>query len=199
MQRCLLENDRAFPKMSKIPPPFLIIFVVSWVIFHPGVGVSSRNAEEAASPEMLWFIGDAVIKNASFASSATFIFIEEIMSNIVNRLRNFARSAGRRLSPGVADDIRLARYVKEWVLPRDPGTKEYYVPSYSLGHAGFDLHVDDELARISRWTDARYRRLFRNLRDDPDINTGLKMASRLVDCVCTTATIPRRTPRSMRR
>jgi hypothetical protein len=95
------------------------------------------------------------------------------MSRIVNRLRNLARSAGRRLSPALADDMRLARYVKQWVLPRDTGTKEYYVPSHVLGHAGFDLHLQDQLARISRWNDGQYQRLFRNLREDSAINTGL--------------------------
>ena len=59
------------------------------------------------------------------------------------------------------------------MLPPTTGTNEYFVPSHLLGHAGFDLYVEDQLARISRWTDPRYQQLFRTLREDSGINTGL--------------------------
>jgi hypothetical protein len=94
------------------------------------------------------------------------------MSQIGNRVRNLVRSAGRRLSPGLADDIRLARYIKKWVLPRDSGTKEFYVPGNVVGHDGFDLYLDDQLARIRRWRETTYQGLFRQLREDSSINTG---------------------------
>ena len=70
------------------------------------------------------------------------------MPQFVKRLRNLVRSAACRLSPSLANDVRLARYVRKWVLPRDTGTNLKFLPAHVLGHAGFDLHVDDQLARI---------------------------------------------------
>ena len=95
------------------------------------------------------------------------------MPQFTKRMRNLVRATACRMSPSLANDVRLAQYLKKWVLPRDTGTNEKFVPSHMLGHAGFDLHVEDQLARISRWTDPRYQQLFRALREDPEINTGL--------------------------
>lgn len=88
-------------------------------------------------------------------------------------LRKLAWAVGRRLSPGIENDVRLGRYARECVLPRASGVQELYVPTHFLGHAGFDLNVAGQLKRIQAWRDERYQRLFHQMRANTTINTGL--------------------------
>src|SRR5687768_8142810 len=94
------------------------------------------------------------------------------MASLGTVMRKLATAAASRVSPRLASDLKLGRYARTWILPRDSGVREHFVPSHTVGHAGFDLHIDDQLARIRAWRDDRYQRLFRELREDRSINTG---------------------------
>jgi hypothetical protein len=95
------------------------------------------------------------------------------MSSIGTFLNKLTRATVRQLAPNLAKDIKLGRYARNWVLPRDSGVREHFLPGHVLGHAGFDLHTGDQLSRIRQWRDDRFQRLFNELRQDTSINTGL--------------------------
>ena len=96
------------------------------------------------------------------------------MSSFGKSLHKYAGATVRRVAPNLAKEIRLGRYARDWILPRDSGVCEHFLPGHLLGHAGFNLHIDDQLTRIRNWRDERYQRLFRELRQDMSINTGLR-------------------------
>jgi predicted O-methyltransferase YrrM len=85
--------------------------------------------------------------------------------------RRLARTA-MRLDPELARAVARARYVREWVEPMAPGASDPspHVPAGWVGHAGIELHVPEQLDRLARWQ-ASYGPLFRQLRQDPRINT----------------------------
>jgi hypothetical protein len=93
------------------------------------------------------------------------------MSRLTHKL---ARSVVDRISPNLTSDVHLGRYARQWILPRDSGVREHFVPTHMLGNAGFELNVDAQLARVRGWRDEHYQRLFRKLREDPAINTGFQ-------------------------
>ena len=96
------------------------------------------------------------------------------MSSLGAFLNKLAGATARRVAPDLAKEVRLGRYARQWILPRDSGVREHYLPGHMLGHAGFDLHIADQLTRIRNWRDDRYQRLFLELRQDASINTGYK-------------------------
>jgi Methyltransferase domain len=83
-----------------------------------------------------------------------------------------AVAAVDRLAPGLVQDVRLGRYARSLILPRESGVKEYYVPTHVIGHKGFDLCIEEQLARVRNWRAERYQTLFRKLRESTSINTG---------------------------
>lgn len=95
------------------------------------------------------------------------------MASMNSIFRRGARGLARRVRPQPKGDREIAAYAREWILPRPPERHDHFAPSYVLGHRGFDLHVDEQLRRLDTWRDERYQALFRQLRADPAINTGL--------------------------
>jgi hypothetical protein len=94
------------------------------------------------------------------------------MASLRALTRRLAWAAASRVSPEATRDLQLGRYARAWILPRDSRVQEHYVPTHELGHLGFDLHIEDQLARLRSWRSARHQQLFRQLRQDAEINTG---------------------------
>lgn len=63
-------------------------------------------------------------------------------------------------------------YVEKWVVPKDLKTKDTstYVPSDFLGNDGIEMNTDEQLKRLKKWKNS-YLNVFKDLRNDPEINT----------------------------
>jgi methyltransferase family protein len=84
------------------------------------------------------------------------------------RPRTPTDSAGAPLA--TAEDTTLAGYVRENVLPRTAKVFDRYLPSRWMGSQGIDLRESEQLARIEKWRGASYQELYRNLRNNAEIN-----------------------------
>jgi hypothetical protein len=93
------------------------------------------------------------------------------MTGPVGSARKAARSAARRLAPGIFTRLDLLRHVEDHVVPigrPDVGGNEY-LASRLRPIAGIDLREEAQVDRIEGWT--RYAEQFARIRDDEQINT----------------------------
>ena len=71
-------------------------------------------------------------------------------------------------------DRRLLDDVKRDLLPPDYRSQDQFVPQRELGHAGYELREDEQLAFLRTLSEAPYPELFRHLRQDSEINPGFQ-------------------------
>jgi hypothetical protein len=87
---------------------------------------------------------------------------------IAAKLRSFLV----RLLPGLSEDLKLAQYTRDWVLPVKPTRPDLArnVPEGLLGTVGIDFHAEEQLTRIASYRSDQHKALFEALRSDRAIN-----------------------------
>jgi cephalosporin hydroxylase len=71
-------------------------------------------------------------------------------------------------------DMALLETVKLELLDNGLGQREKFVPHRMIGHAGFSLNRESQLAFLASLADPEIQALFNALRNDRDINTGFE-------------------------
>lgn len=91
------------------------------------------------------------------------------MKTLVKRI---ARKAIRLLAPDLANWLERYEYIQECVVPEDLKTKNRstYVPTDFIGHDGINMHTDEQIELLQGWKEV-YPGVFKDLRNDPEINT----------------------------
>lgn len=86
--------------------------------------------------------------------------------------RRIARKAIRTLAPGLDNWLERYEYINHWVVPEDLKTKNRstYMPTDFVGHHGIDMHMDEQIQLLQKWKEA-YSGVFKDLRNNPEINT----------------------------